>query len=95
MSAISLHHVCSLDHITPTNCRTALAAVSLLEAIQDHTPSPREDVLIGADSRKTLQRLLSEVCGGGEEEEEEEVVEQISSLRRILSSLLSIDRIHH
>ena len=92
MSAISLHLLDSLDHLCSENCRTALAAASLLDITrQGRTDEEMEDLY--KQRQDTLRRIHSEACDIDSrtfEKAEGNFRRQIDDLRALLDQLLSI-----
>ena len=96
--AISLDHLCSLDHISPENCRSALAAASLLNAMTSSIAASRqvegeeeeeEDAGLDASQKTTLERIHSEISNFELEGQGKEFKRLLENLRDKLVSLLT------
>ena len=101
---ISLNHLRSLDHVSPENCHSALAAASLLDAMAscssitatrvegeevEEEEEEEEESGLDASQKTTLERIHSEISNFELEGEEEEFKRLLENLRETLVSLLA------
>lgn len=83
---LSLHYLCTLDHVDSSNHLSALAAASLLGVVRDHTHH-RQELCLDQECRTLLGRLLAEVRVM-EASQDMRDLSTILSLKRLLKSLL-------